>query len=193
MKKIALLVLVIFCVLGIPILFVAKSNIIQVTNILKNDETKPSEYFYPPFVLIVPKQKTIVPKKNIYDNENNAYNLSDLVNGQTIFHVWATTCAPCLEELPRFNEFAAKFEAQGGRVIYISNDRAKDKEKAQIVFKKYVNDNRKLYFDEYATNTFSAIGIPLSVFYNPDKSEFGRTQGIIKFSNGNFVNKEDYF
>lgn len=51
--------------------------------------------------------------------------LSDLVAGRpTILHFWATWCAPCREELPKLDGFAAEIAARGlaDRLLAISVD-----------------------------------------------------------------------
>ena len=40
----------------------------------------------------------------------------------TMVHVWATWCAPCLEELPRLADLAAEFSDSGFAMILVSAD-----------------------------------------------------------------------
>jgi thiol-disulfide isomerase/thioredoxin len=46
----------------------------------------------------------------------------DTTQSPTIFNFWATFCKPCIEEIPHFQALAAKYKAQGLRLILVNLD-----------------------------------------------------------------------
>jgi thiol-disulfide isomerase/thioredoxin len=46
----------------------------------------------------------------------------------TIINLWATWCAPCLEEIPYFEQLRDKYDMKNVRIILLSLDRPKDVE-----------------------------------------------------------------
>lgn len=51
-----------------------------------------------------------------------------------VINFWATWCAPCVKELPDFEKINKKFENQKFKMLLVSLDFARDKEKRLIPF-----------------------------------------------------------
>jgi thiol-disulfide isomerase/thioredoxin len=51
-----------------------------------------------------------------------------------VINFWATWCAPCVKELPDFEKINKKFESQKFKMLLVSLDFARDKEKRLIPF-----------------------------------------------------------
>jgi thiol-disulfide isomerase/thioredoxin len=53
-----------------------------------------------------------------------------------LINFWATTCPPCLKEMPHFNQLAAENSEDQIKVLLVSTDRAKDLESRVYPFVK---------------------------------------------------------
>lgn len=64
--------------------------------------------------------------------------LESLLNSNTdttyIVNFWATWCGPCVEELPYFEQLSRNFASQKVRVVLVSMDFVKDKERRVVPF-----------------------------------------------------------
>jgi len=45
-----------------------------------------------------------------------------------VVNFWATTCPPCIKEMPHFKELEEKYRDENLRILLVSLDRAKDLE-----------------------------------------------------------------
>ena len=85
------------------------------------------------------KEKNISPKfKAPLIREVNWSALESLLNSNTdttyIVNFWATWCGPCVEELPYFEQLSRNFASQKVRVVLVSMDFVKDKERRVVPF-----------------------------------------------------------
>ena len=64
--------------------------------------------------------------------------LESLLNSNTdttyIVNFWATWCGPCVEELPYFEQLSRNFASQKVRIVLVSMDFVKDKERRVVPF-----------------------------------------------------------
>ena len=54
-----------------------------------------------------------------------------------LLNFWATTCAPCIEEIPMILELADKYEEEGFRVYFASTDWLENKKKVVRFLEKH--------------------------------------------------------
>ena len=87
----------------------------------------------------VKKEKNILPKTEssaIVEVKWSA--LEKLLNSNTdttyIVNFWATWCGPCVEELPYFEQLNRNFAGQKVKVVLVSMDFVKDKDKRLVPF-----------------------------------------------------------
>mgnify|MGYP001547959700 CR=1 FL=1 len=64
------------------------------------------------------------------------FKLSKQKGKVVVVNFWATWCAPCMQELPFLNDFHAKYEKKGLRVVAISNDGPETASKVASVVKR---------------------------------------------------------
>jgi thiol-disulfide isomerase/thioredoxin len=57
------------------------------------------------------------PAFALRDLQNRRYKAADFGNNIVVLDFWATWCAPCIEEIPIFNQLHEKYRAQGVKVI----------------------------------------------------------------------------
>ncbi len=92
-----------------------------------------------------------------------------------VLNIWATWCAPCVEELPYLNEGVAAFEQEGVELWLLSMDFKKDLEKALPEFiQKNAYDAQYFWLTDVDADEFCEKidprwegAIPVTLFYNP--------------------------
>ena len=57
-----------------------------------------------------------------FDLENHRVNLAELRGHVVLLNFWATWCAPCQIEMPRFNAWQSKYRTDGLAIIGVSMD-----------------------------------------------------------------------
>jgi thiol-disulfide isomerase/thioredoxin len=98
----------------------------------------------------------------------------------TIFNFWATFCAPCIEELPYFQELVAKYKESGVRLVLVNLDMASVYPKIPAFAKRFGIKAPIVFLDETDADLFCPIAdpkwsgaIPASLFVN-NKSGYRR-------------------
>lgn len=80
----------------------------------------------PPEGLRVAERGDIVPHMNLAEPEGAIVELPKAWSGKpTLVNVWATWCAPCLNEMPELQAFAGEQGANGVQVVGIALDDAR--------------------------------------------------------------------
>ena len=68
------------------------------------------------------------PSFTLTDTSGKRVSLADFKGKPVVVNFWATWCAPCKLEMPWFEEFSAKYKAQGLTVLGLSQDDGASKE-----------------------------------------------------------------
>ncbi|MGB3606378.1 TlpA family protein disulfide reductase [Psychroserpens sp.] len=97
-----------------------------------------------------------------------------------VVNFWATWCAPCVKELPSFEELNARYKDQNVEVILISLDFPKQIEtKLKPFLKKNALKSEVVVLDDVDSNTWIpkvskawSGAIPATIIYNQQKKEF---------------------
>lgn len=90
------------------------------------------------------KKKNISPKFKVSTIREVKWSaLESLLNSNTdttyIVNFWATWCGPCVEELPYFEQLNRNFAGQKVRIVLVSMDFVKDKDKRVVPFVERMN------------------------------------------------------
>ena len=104
-------------------------------------------------------------------------------NNDTLYVVnfWATWCKPCVAEMPYFMEAGKKYKNQKVKIIFVSLDSVKDKERVkQFLAQKGVADavyllnetNPNVWIDKIETTWGGSI--PATIFYRSGKKIYFR-------------------
>ena len=97
-----------------------------------------------------------------------------------IINFWATWCAPCIKELPSFEELSEKYKNHNVEVLLVSLDFPKQYEKKLIPFIKdqklkskviALNDTKMNDWIPKISKDWSGA-IPATIIYNKDKNQF---------------------
>lgn len=97
-----------------------------------------------------------------------------------IINFWATWCAPCIKELPYFEEIGAMYKKQNVKVILVSLDFPKQVEKSLIPFiKRKKLESLVIHLDDPDANSWIEKvdsnwpgAIPATIIYNKNNSKF---------------------
>jgi thiol-disulfide isomerase/thioredoxin len=97
-----------------------------------------------------------------------------------VVNFWATWCAPCVKELPHFEQLNKNYKDKQVEVILVSLDFPSQYEKKLKPFiKKYDLQSKILVLDDVDQNTWIPKinknwdgAIPVTIIYNKDKREF---------------------
>lgn len=82
-----------------------------------------------------PDHRTELPDFTLPDLQGTGWTLSAHRGSVAVLHFWATTCGPCLAEMPRLVRFAHEFERRGVIVLGITTDEDPQDVVPQVVAK----------------------------------------------------------
>lgn len=125
------------------------------------------------------------PNVKLLDPYGKPATLSELSGKLTIVHFWATWCNPCVEELPELDEIQKRYEVVGLKVLAISLDGSRNKDKVAAFLKANKVTGLKLYFDN-STDAFKASkakGMPTSFFINNNGDRIALSEGKLDWLN----------
>ena len=127
------------------------------------------------------KIKIIEGLPPIYENfEDLAFIFQQKNDTTYVINFWATWCAPCVKELPYFEELNQKYEDKKVKVILVSQDFSKqletklkpflEKNKLQSEVLVLIDPDANSWIDK--VNPVWSGAIPATVVYKSDKNEF---------------------
>ena len=100
-----------------------------------------------------------------------------------VVNFWATTCPPCLREMPHFTEIQEKYGAQDVKILLVSLDRVRDLSKRVIPFVKKHNiipevillgdDNYSAWTDNVDSLWYGALPATMIINNGQKKFKFG--------------------
>ena len=119
-------------------------------------------------------------KVESYDYDGLSFFLNQKDDTVYVVNFWATWCAPCIKELPSFEEIGKQYKDKGVKVILVSLDFPKSVEKSLMPFleKKKMNVEVVLLNDPDANSWIEKIdkdwsgAIPATLIINKNKRKF---------------------
>lgn len=113
-----------------------------------------------------------------YEGFENFMNMKDEYT--YIINFWATWCAPCIKELPYFEEVGEEYKNRNVKVILVSLDFPKQVEKGLIPFiNKKKLKSTVIHLDDPDANSWIekvseswSGAIPATIIYNKNNSKF---------------------
>lgn len=119
-------------------------------------------------------------KLDIYDFDGFEPFLSKKDDKTYVINFWATWCAPCVKELPYFEELNTKYGNDDVEVLLVSLDFPKQYEKKLIPFiNKRKLESKVIALDDPKMNDWIpkidedwSGAIPATIIYNKEKSQF---------------------
>jgi thiol-disulfide isomerase/thioredoxin len=116
------------------------------------------------------------------DDQGQPRSLADFKGKIVLLNVWATWCAPCIKEIPALDHLAAALNDADFAVVAVSIDR-KGIDSVRKVFVQLDVQKLPIYVDRdsQALRTVRAIGLPTSLFIDPEGRELGRVTGPVEW------------
>ncbi len=119
-----------------------------------------------------------MPSAILLDAQGAETNLQAFAGQVLVVNLWATWCAPCMEEMPTLGALQRRFEGRL-RVVPISVDSEADLERAERELARLSSGSLPFFSDTSRGVLFElrAPGMPLTVIYGPDGREQARLAG----------------
>ena len=138
--------------------------------------------------LIINKELKKYDSLTFLDDKDNQISLEDYRGNLILLNFWATWCAPCKKEMPSLDLLQNNKNLSNLKIFPI-NVGQDNIEKSLKFFEELRIRNLKLYFDSPITlaKKFKLRGIPTSILFNKDGSEFARIVGSIDFEDEKFI------
>jgi thiol-disulfide isomerase/thioredoxin len=120
-----------------------------------------------------------MPTRAIQNAAGHDTTLAALAGGEVmVLNLWATSCAPCMHEMPTLGELQRRYEGRV-RVLPVSVDREADRDKAQRDLAR-LSGNALPFLTDFTRGVLfdlQAPGMPLTVIYDRDGREVARLAG----------------
>ena len=119
-----------------------------------------------------------MPTRALRDAAGNETTLAAYQGEVLVLNLWATWCAPCMEEMPSLAQLQYNFEGRI-RVVPISVDSEGDREKAISELQRLTGGALPFLQDMTRGVLFDAqaAGMPVTIIYNPRGEEIARLAG----------------
>jgi len=120
----------------------------------------------------------MLPARTLRDAEGGETTLNAYRGDVLVVNLWATWCAPCMEEMPSLAELQRNFEGRLS-VIPVSVDSEADREKAVAELARLSGGSLPFLQDMTRGVLFDlqAAGMPVTIIYDRDGRELARLAG----------------
>lgn len=140
-----------------------------------------------------PHNKPIaVPNASIVTESGTLLNLSQLQGKVVILNFWAPWCAPCVQEMPMFNNLQRDYGKHGLVVAAVSQDMGEGPAATMVSIKsfygRYQLDQLPIFHDQYGS-AYSMLGIkqlPTTLILDRQGNERARVSGTIEWTGTTF-------
>lgn len=127
-------------------------------------------------------QPQAVPTVAFYDAAGNARTLADYRGQPLIVNLWATWCAPCVQEMPALDRLGELVRDERIAVLALSSDRA-GAPVVQRFFEAHAIRRLEILIDRgtAVTRALGARGLPTTVLFDRSGRERGRVVGVAEW------------
>lgn len=125
-----------------------------------------------------------LPEIPFFDERGKARIFEDFYGKVVILNIWATWCAPCVEEMPAISKLQKDFKRKNVKVVAVSED-FKGAEEIRAFYKTYEITNLGIYMDQKNAlfNALGIVGLPTSIIIDSNGKEVARAMGYIDWEN----------
>lgn len=129
-----------------------------------------------------------LPRRTLRDAEGAETSLAAFTGEVMVVNLWATWCAPCMDEMPTLGELQRRFEGRL-RVVPVSVDSEADREKARAELARLSGGSLPFLIDISRGVLFDvqAAGMPTTIIYDRDGGEVARLAGGADWASGEAV------
>ncbi len=133
-----------------------------------------------------------LPQKAIFiDSDGTKRDLKDLKGQVVLVNLWATWCAPCIEEMPDLDRLAAEMDGKAFRVLALSQDRGGADVVSEFFDENGIGNLDVVLDPRGATaRAFGARGLPTSFVIDANGQVIGKLEGTAKWDADGVI---DYF
>lgn len=119
-----------------------------------------------------------MPTRTLLDASGNETTLAAYQGEVVVLNLWATWCAPCMEEMPSLMQLQYNFEGRI-RVVPISVDSEGERDKAISELRRLTGGGLPFLQDMTRGVLFDAqaAGMPVTIIYNAEGQEVARLAG----------------
>lgn len=119
-----------------------------------------------------------LPDLRFVGGESNAVALSDFLGRTVVLNLWATWCAPCVEEMPTLDALEAELGGEDFEVVALSIDRG-GADLVRAFYERTGVRQLEVYVDPSAraTDAVGALGLPTTLLIDARGREIGRLVG----------------
>ncbi|MEM1104315.1 MAG: TlpA disulfide reductase family protein [Pseudomonadota bacterium] len=120
------------------------------------------------------------PELGFTGAEGEDVTIADFRGEAVLLNLWATWCAPCIEEMPALQALQEDLSGESFRIAAVSVDREGARKVTPFVDQLGV-ENLSIYFDPtmaFARSLKVQAGIPVTILFDPRGREVGRVTGI---------------
>lgn len=128
--------------------------------------------------LTVRQDPPAMPTRPIRDANGAQATLAGMSGDLVVLNLWATWCAPCMEEMPTLGALQRRYDPARLHVVAVNLDEDADHDKAQDELSKLTQGALPLYTDSSRGVLFdvAAAGMPVTIFYKHGR-EIARLTG----------------
>lgn len=133
----------------------------------RGGDNQPTEPFTTDIRQISPEEGAIAPDFTLDNTEGESIQLSQLIGQPVLINFWATWCAPCLTEMPIFQDRFETHNQDGLRILAVDFD---EPEEDVVFFKEELGLTFDLLLDpggEIQT-LYRVLGYPTSFFVDSE-------------------------
>ena len=127
----------------------------------------------------VPAVPALLPATTLEDTAGRDVPLGSGRTKATVFHFWATWCAPCVAELPALATLATTLAPQGVVVLAVSEDHGGARDVGPFLERRPVSGSMAMVLDPRRTLAKSlGVGlVPTTIIFGADGLERARLTG----------------
>lgn len=131
-----------------------------------------------------------IPALSIYDDNGNAYKLTEFKSDLLMAVVWSKSCGPCLKDLVHLGRFVRKTMGKGIEVILISPDNEWKSAAEKRAFLKRLGADNMVSYNDRKSNFRGGMAIavtPTAILVNKNGEEVGQITGSIDWDDQDVV------
>lgn len=121
-----------------------------------------------------------MPARFIFDLEGQEATLMGAYSGEVVvLNLWATWCAPCIEEMPTLAALQQRFDGRGVDVVVVSVDSEPKRADAAAMLARLSDGTLDFWIDPSRGILFdvAAPGMPVTLIYDRNRREVARLAG----------------
>lgn len=133
----------------------------------RGGDNQPTEPFTTDIRQISPEEGAIAPDFTLDNTEGESIQLSQLIGQPVLINFWATWCAPCLTEMPIFQDRFETHNQDGLRILAVDFD---EPEEDVVFFKEELGLTFDLLLDPGGEiqSLYRVLGYPTSFFVDSE-------------------------